>query len=1181
VWVSSKKRIIMARVWGLLSLACALTISGKAQESEITTLGPTSSIQRQINHAQQHTYRVSLDANQYVRMTITAEAGELGVTLYGPAQQKFTETVCQQAISTHISLLTEAATFYLLEIRSLETEEFVGRYEIEVAAARPATATDRTVVLAERAYAEGERLRAEQREDAYRKATEKYEEARSHWHSLGEQTEEAATLKALGEIHLLLGEPKKTIAYYQQALRLAEAAKELRMQSELLSNLGYALTQVGENLQAQVYCGKALQLSQERNDARGLGVALIGLGDVFYSLGDRQQALAYYQQALAHWQALKDRRGLARVFLLMGYIHDELSDAERAVDYYNQSLRLWRAVNDYRGQALVFIAMGNLYANQGNQQEALRCYDLATPLLRTLGDPVWQASILANTAEIYRDLGEMDQALESFGQALKLCEAASYWRGYAQILRVIGEVYFSKGDHQKALAHFQQALAIHQETAEHKLEPYVLKDLGDVSAALGKPTEALEYYNRALVLFRASGSRRGEANALRGIGHVYESLNDQARAFDYYSQALSLNRATIDLFSETKTLYDLAHLVRGRGNLSEARAYIEQSLSLIESLRIKAAGQETRAAYFATVQQNYELYVDLLMQQRKQRPQDGLDAAALHASERARARSLLESLIEARADIRQGVDPALLERERSLQQRLNNKAEQQTRLLGSKHTAEQVAAAAKEIEAITTDYQQVRAQIRTRSPRYAALTQPQPLTLKEIQQQVLDADTVLLEYALGDERSYLWAVTPDAMQSYELPKRAEIEKAARRVHGLLTAPNQVVKGETLLQTENRLARAEADYPQAAADLSRMLLGPVGALLGTKRLLVVPDGALQYISFAALPVPAAQGSGAGGQGSETKSYASSAVKAVAISAARITSDRPPAPDPRPLVADHEIISLPSASVLAVLRRELTGRKPAEKSVAVIADPVFSADDERLKSASKRPAAPRSNSATGRAAGSAQTRDFERALSEVGLARDGLTLARLSFSRREAEAIATAAPAGQAMKAIDFEASHATAISSDLSRYRIVHFATHGLLNSEHPELSGIVLSLVDQDGKPQNGFLRLHEIYNLNLPAELVVLSACQTGLGKEIKGEGLVGLTRGFMYAGAARVMASLWKVDDAATAELMKRLYGKMLQEGMRPAAALRAAQVEMWQQKRWRWPYYWAAFVLQGEWQ
>jgi CHAT domain-containing protein len=189
-------------------------------------------------------------------------------------------------------------------------------------------------------------------------------------------------------------------------------------------------------------------------------------------------------------------------------------------------------------------------------------------------------------------------------------------------------------------------------------------------------------------------------------------------------------------------------------------------------------------------------------------------------------------------------------------------------------------------------------------------------------------------------------------------------------------------------------------------------------------------------------------------------------------------------------------------------------------------------------------------------------------------------RLPFSRREAEAIVAAAPRGESIKALDFEASRDTATSADLSNYAIVHFATHGLLNSNHPELSGIVLSLVDQNGKSQDGFLRLHEVYNLRLPAELVVLSACQTGLGKEVRGEGIVGLTRGFMYAGAARIVASLWKVNDAATAELMKRFYQRIFAKGLRPAAALREAQVEMWKDGRWRLPYYWAPFVIQGEW-
>jgi CHAT domain-containing protein len=167
----------------------------------------------------------------------------------------------------------------------------------------------------------------------------------------------------------------------------------------------------------------------------------------------------------------------------------------------------------------------------------------------------------------------------------------------------------------------------------------------------------------------------------------------------------------------------------------------------------------------------------------------------------------------------------------------------------------------------------------------------------------------------------------------------------------------------------------------------------------------------------------------------------------------------------------------------------------------------------------------------------------------------------------------------MVAKGFDASRETAMSSGIGQYQIVHFATHGFLNSEHPELSGIVLTMVDRNGKSTNGLMPLHDIYNLELSAELTVLSACQTALGREIRGEGIVGLTHGFMAAGSKSVVASLWKVDDRATAALMADFYEAMLDKGMAPAAALRSAKLKMMQDKQWSAPYYWAGFELQGE--
>jgi CHAT domain-containing protein len=273
----------------------------------------------------------------------------------------------------------------------------------------------------------------------------------------------------------------------------------------------------------------------------------------------------------------------------------------------------------------------------------------------------------------------------------------------------------------------------------------------------------------------------------------------------------------------------------------------------------------------------------------------------------------------------------------------------------------------------------------------------------------------------------------------------------------------------------------------------------------------------------------------------------------------------------LIFDHEIVPLPSASTLTILREEVKERKPAEKTVAVLADPVFNSSDERVKGLRGGGTSSIDN---------ALPRAIQRTARDLGLNDAELTIPRLPGTRREADQILTLVPRSQSKAAFDFAANRQTAASKELGEYRYIHFATHGFLNSLHPELSGIVLSMVDDKGNPQDGFLLAHEVFNLKLSAELVVLSACRTGLGKEVRGEGLVGLTRGFMYAGAPRVVVSLWSVSDEATAELMARFYRGMLSEKLRPAAALRAAQISLMKESRWQSPFYWAAFTLQGEW-
>jgi len=417
------------------------------------------------------------------------------------------------------------------------------------------------------------------------------------------------------------------------------------------------------------------------------------------------------------------------------------------------------------------------------------------------------------------------------------------------------------------------------------------------------------------------------------------------------------------------------------------------------------------------------------------------------------------------------------------------------------------------------------------------VTLNQPLKLVEIQQ-LLDQDTLLLEYFLGKEHSYLWVVSRDeqsntsTIKSYILPKSKDIEQVARRFYDFLTVPSLRVR-------PNKTA-------QAGIELSEMILAPAREQLKQQRLLIAADGILQYIPFSALPIPQTE------QTLDPENIAAST---------------------QPLLVNHEVVNLPSASVLALIRQRQGTRHPAPRELAVFADPVFDMEDKRLVINSGQMAP--------------QFQLFSSALTASTVTHSNPNFPgilqlypRLPGTRESAERILAFVPESERRQLFDFNANLENAISPELGQYNIVHFETHGILDSQNPEKSGVVLSGVNREGELQMGLLSPRLVFNLQLPAELIVLSGCRTGLGKQVKGEGLVGLTSSFMYAGAERVVVSLWSVEDRATSELMTRFYQGIFQEQLPVAKALRKAQLSMLQDPQWQLPYYWAAFTLQGEW-
>jgi CHAT domain-containing protein/Flp pilus assembly protein TadD len=1067
---------------------------GAPSAQESISLEPGKPVERELSGGQSHSYKVTMISGQYLLVVVAQRGMDIGVALFTPDGKKISEVNSNPLIegAETASAIAEAPGAYLIEVRSPEKTAGTGRYEIKVEELRAATVEDKYRVAARSVFLEAEQLQNGTPE-AKRKSIEKYHEALELYRKATDRNGEAQTLDNIGEVYELLDETQKALEHYNEALPLWQMVGDRKGEAQTLSNLG----------------------------------------SVYDSMGERQKALEHYNEALPISRAVGDRWREAEILNDTGAVYWMMGENQKALEKYNDALPIYQAVGDSIGETTTLNNIAVVYGSQGEMQKALEKFNEALLIFQAVGARSKEAMALTNIGLVYDLLGEPQKAREKLNEALLIWRVSGN-RGWEAIaLNSIGEVYVSLGEKQKALEKFNEALLISRAVGDQDGQANTLNSIGKVYWLLGEKQKALEHNNEALLISRAAGNRRTEAATLNNIGLVYDSLGEIQKALERFNQALSIFRLGGDRNGEAATLLGIARAEQKRGNLTQARQTIEQAISIVESVRASVGSQGLRASFLASKQDFYESYIEVLMQMHKQNPAASFDALALAVSERGCARSLLELLTEARADIRQGVDSSLLEHERSLRQRFAARAAAQVNLLNRKHTPEEAEAIAKEIASITAEYEQVEAQIRAHSPRYAALTQPQPLSLTEIQQHALDEDTLLLEYALGEKRSYLWLVSQRSIDSYELPPRAELEAAARRVYELLTV------------RPKRWSPPDTQFIAQARAFSRMLLGPVASQLSGKRLVIVAPGALSYLPFAALPAP------------EDK--------------------KRPAGDYEPLIARHEVVSVPSASVLSIIRRETAGRKRAAKSIAVMADPVFEESDPRLDS-SKNGKSSGETPATRSA--DVEHSDLTRAIRTMNFpdARAGFT--RLPFSRYEADNVIALTPKGTGLKATDFNASRDLAMSGQLSHYRIVHFATHGLLNSERPELSGLVFSLIDRKGKPQDGFLRLYEIYNLQLNADLVVLSACETGLGKEIKGEGLIGLTRGFMYSGAPRVVASLWNVDDLATAELMKLFYQRTLKDGLPAGAALRAAQLEMSRQKRWASPYFWAGFVLHGEW-
>ncbi|HEY6803976.1 MAG TPA: CHAT domain-containing protein [Pyrinomonadaceae bacterium] len=1147
----------------LLLIVLSNSISGQTTQPQPCTptdtdahqLNPGEVINRPFHAGETHVFQVTLAAEQYMHITVNQVGIDVIVKLFDPNKVLLIQRDSPNSKfgPEKVSTVAQLGGTHYVVVCSGDKEP-PGTYELRLEGPRAATTVDDRRVIAEQAYFQAAKLAADRSNTALENAVEYYKEAAHIWGELDDTNEEGYALANLGELYRDLRRFNESETSLQEALIQLRAAGDISGQAYVLNSWGATYRELGVDIRKGfTKYDEALTLRRRIGDHWGEAQLQNNVGLLYSKLGQNSDALDHLAQAQTLWRGLGARdqemntlTNIATAKLESGNLSEAFAQFEEVLNFCTQ------LSGPCRLEPFVHNSLGMIYDTWAQPNEALAQYDLAlTQYRQTNSDTrTFQATTLDNLGLLYAGLDDPNAALAKFEEALVLRlelktpgkEAVTRSNiGYAQILL---------GNLTEAYSQLDQALQLSHETDE-RFEAYTLMRLGMAYLKDNDRGKALEYYGRALELQIRIGDVRGQAITLNQMAEIYSLLEQAAIARRYYRKAQDRWKTLADPQGEALSLYGLAKVERQQKNLLEARRVIVEATAKVESIRTGTSNYRLRTTFFEAHHDYYELEADIRMQlyYNLQARKNSAEAKAelelaLFAAERARSRNLLDLLNESQAGIRKDADPLLLKKEQKQRREIDEKLDLLQTLL-SKDKETQKLAVQHELETLNRSLDQTRAEIRNRSPRYAALTQPQPLRPAQIQE-LLDDDTCLLQYAVGKDRTYLWFVTRSEIRPYVLPGQKEINDAREALLCEIKVHEPSSLSGTIEDQIRRLRESQVKYRQRAYDLSNLVLGPVTAKLQFKRIVIVADGPLQYVAFGALPLP---------NGANTRA---------AINSQPLV----------PLIATHEVVYEPSASVLALIRRD--PRRTAPKTVAVIADPVFSKRDERLHGVLK--AENQTNAITPE---DAQYLRVFRDAGDIGSIGGSLRLVRLTNSRKEAEAIVATAPAGSSLSALDFDASRARATSDELKQFKIVHLATHGVIDSTNPELSGLVFSLVDKEGNPAHGFLRLGDIYNLDLPVDLVVLSACETAIGPEVKSEGLNGLTRGFMYAGAARVVASLWKVDDAATAELMKRFYTYMLDKKMPASKALRQAQLDISNLKEeWRPSFYWAGFVLQGDW-
>lgn len=1042
---------------------------------------------RKIHPKHTHTYNVELEQDQFLQVVVEQKGIDVLIKFYSPDKALLSEFDGHTGTwgIDKVSWIAKIKGNYIIEIVCSDNNTEAGEYEVYIKELRNQTVADKRLVEAEKLFMQASKSREKSDKTFFESIIKQYSESISIYNELKDIFMVAQINSAIGQIYSELNDYEKSLRYHAVALSEYQKGGYLHGEATEFSNLGTLYDLINEKEKSIFYNQKALSIYTSLGDKKSQIILKNNIAYGYDSLAKKNDALRYYLECLDDIDKTNFETLKATILSNVGVLYGDIGDTTNALISHTEALKIYAKKELKREKAITLSNIGIIYDNLGEQEEALKRYDEAIFLFEEVGSAIGKAKAQVNKAVIFVQQKQFDKSKELYESALEIFKKTSNKNGEGSALTKIAELYLELNEYNKAV----------------------------------------EILNHTLTLRRSINDRYGEAQTLLLLGKTNFLLGKNKPALGFYEKSLIIHREISYTKGEIKSLYEISYLLKSEGKFKEALEIIENCIDIIELTRSNINSQNLRLSYFASTQQCYELCINVLMALQEQYPKDDYYARkAFNFSERFHARAFLELLAKSK-DKSDFADKSLLNKLYESNDLVSLKIEELLKLKSSLGKESEIANIEKEISGIKLEIEEIELQIKRLYPQYSKLTQAKFSTVNQIQKDIVDDKTLLLEYFLGKESSFCWAITQNSFHAVKLPSEKILEPLIDNIVTALQARGEHDSFEFKDERKSRIETLDKQYFLSAIELSKNILFPIKDLLSKDSILIVCDGKLNYVPFAVLPFPYPEIS--------SKNFI-------------------------PLILNSELTNLPSVTALIALRETTKDRIKPTANIAIFADPVFSSNDPRCNDMQ------------------AKNSSMEKANAVTHTVRN-LNLVRLPATRKEAETILDLFNGGtENLSAFDFDASLTNVINFGLHKFQYIHFATHNFFNNQQPEFSGVLLSLVDKQGLNVRGLLSIDQIFKLNLSAELVVLSACQTGVGKYSKGEGILGFTHAFMQAGAKRTLVTMWNVDDTITAKFMTSFYEK-LTKNLTPAKALQRTQAEFLQKNLA--PYYWGAFILQGE--